>query len=172
MQGTEEEAAGSQLPGNAGAPCCVVEVVPAGAHAAAGVLLLKTRILTVLVILTQVLGDYFLSRGLRQVGSLVGRPPLAFIEALTNPWVTLGVALLILWLFSHMVLLSWADLSYVLPVTSIGYVLVTLTGRFFLHESVSLPRWCGVLMIVGGVILVGRTMPSSAHSANRQEVPQ
>ena len=73
----------------------------------------------------------------------------------------LGVSLLILWLFSHMVLLSWADLSYVLPVTSIGYVLIALTGRFFLHESVSFMRWCGVILIVAGVIVVGRTSPSS-----------
>ncbi len=124
-------------------------------------LLLKTRILTVIVVLTQVLGDYFLSRGLRQVGSLVGRPPLAFIAAFLNPWVALGVALLILWLFSHMVLLSWADLSYVLPVTSIGYVLIALTGRYFLHESVSVLRWTGILMIVAGVVLVGRTAPST-----------
>lgn len=124
-------------------------------------LLLKTRILTVIVVLTQVVGDYFLSRGLHQVGSLVGRPATAFILAFLNPWVAVGVALLILWLFSHMVLLSWADLSYVLPVTSIGYVLIALTGRFFLHESVSMLRWCGVLLIVAGVIVVGRTAPSS-----------
>ena len=123
--------------------------------------LLKTRILTVIVVLTQVFGDYFLSRGLRQVGSLIGRPPLAFILAFANPWVALGVGLLMLWLFSHMVLLSWADLSYVLPVTSIGYVLVALTGRFFLHESVSWLRWSGIALIVLGVIIVGRTAPST-----------
>jgi drug/metabolite transporter (DMT)-like permease len=124
-------------------------------------LLLKTRLLTIIVVLTQVMGDYFLSYGLRRGGSLVGRPPLDFIVALTNPWVALGVLLLILWLFSHMVLLSWADLSYVLPVTSIGYVLVTLTGRFLLHETVSWMRWGGVILIVAGVILVGRTAPST-----------
>ncbi len=137
---------------------------PAGAQA----LLLKTRILTVIVVLTQVLGDYFLSRGLHQVGSLVGRPPLAFIAAFLNPWVALGVGLLILWLFSHMVLLSWADLSYVLPVTSIGYVLVALTGRFFLHESVSVLRWSGIIMIVAGVIMVGRTAPSTTQRLEKR----
>jgi uncharacterized membrane protein len=130
-------------------------------------LLLKTRILTVIVVLTQVLGDYFLSFGLKKVGSLVNRPALDYILALTTPWVALGVALLILWLLSHMVLLSWADLSYVLPVTSIGYVLIALTGRFFLHETVSVARWCGVFLIVAGVTLVSRTSPASA----KQEDP-
>jgi len=132
---------------------------------AASQVLLKTRVMTLIVVLTQVFGDYFLSRGLRQVGSLVGEPPIAFILAFLNPWVALGVTLLILWLFFHMVLLSWADLSYVLPVTSIGYVLVALTGRFFLGETVSWMRWSGVAMIVGGVILVGRTPPSSQPGA-------
>jgi uncharacterized membrane protein len=138
-----------------------IVAAPAATHTSARTLLLKTRILTVIVVLTQVLGDYFLSRGLHQVGSLVDKPPLAFIVAFLNPWVALGVTLLILWLFSHMVLLSWADLSYVLPVTSIGYVLIAITGRFFLHEAVSPMRWCGVFLIVAGVILVGRTAPSN-----------
>jgi uncharacterized membrane protein len=138
-----------------------IEAPLAPLEATARRLVLKTRILTVIVVLTQVFGDYFLSRGLHQVGSLVGKPPVAFILSFLNPWVALGVSLLILWLFSHMVLLSWADLSYVLPVTSIGYVLIALTGRFFLHESVSVMRWCGVVLIVAGVIVVGRTAPST-----------
>jgi len=132
---------------------------------AASQVLLKTRVMTLIVVLTQVFGDYFLSRGLRQVGSLVGQPPVAYILAFLNPWVALGVTLLILWLFFHMVLLSWADLSYVLPVTSIGYVLVALTGRFFLDETVSWMRWSGVAMIVAGVFLVGRTPPSTQPEA-------
>jgi drug/metabolite transporter (DMT)-like permease len=143
-------------------------VAEARGHGLGSQVLSKTRILTVIVVLTQVWGDYLLSRGLHQVGSLIGRPPLAFIIALTNPWVALGVVLLISWLFSHMVLLSWADLSYVLPVTSIGYVLVALAGRFFLHESVSWMRWSGIIMIVAGVILVGRTAPSTHHKEARQ----
>ena len=55
--------------------------------------------------------------------------PLDYITVLFRPWVALGVLLLILWLLSRMALLSWADLSYVLPVTSIGYVLVALAGQ-------------------------------------------
>jgi drug/metabolite transporter (DMT)-like permease len=58
-----------------------------------------------------------------------------------------------------MTLLSWADLSYVLPVTSIGYALSALAGRLFLHETVTPSRWAGILAIVVGVALVARTAP-------------
>ncbi|MBZ5591056.1 MAG: EamA family transporter [Acidobacteriia bacterium] len=120
---------------------------------------LKTRIFTAIVVLTNVLGNSFLSRGMQSVGELLSLSPLPYIRALFNPWVALGVSLLIVWLLSHMALLSWADLSYVLPVTSIAYVLVAMVGRFLLHEQVSLTRWAGVTLIMAGVALVGHTVP-------------
>jgi uncharacterized membrane protein len=131
----------------------------------------KTRIMTLIVVLSQVLGDYLLTRGMHEVGSLIGKSPLAFITALFNPWVAPGVALLVTWLFCHMLVLSWADLSYVLPVTSIGYVLVALAGRFFLNESVSWTRWSGIVLIVCGVVLVGRTAPAT-HEPLKVEIRQ
>jgi uncharacterized membrane protein len=127
----------------------------------------KTRVVTAIVILSNVLGDSILRAGLRQVGSLVSQPPLAYIAALFNPLVALGVSLLILWMLSHMALLSWADLSYVLPVTSIGYALVALAGRLFLHEFVSVSRWAGIFLIVSGVILVGRTEFNTTRQKER-----
>jgi uncharacterized membrane protein len=132
-------------------------------------LLLKTRIFTALVVLSNVLGNFSLTFGLRRVGRLVSVSPLAYIQALFEPWVALGVALLIVWLLSHMTLLSWADLSYVLPVTSIGYVLVALVGRFFLDEQITLARWAGIGLIVLGVSLVGRTSVRTRGRAHAME---
>ncbi|MGA2591047.1 MAG: EamA family transporter [Bryobacteraceae bacterium] len=120
---------------------------------------LKTRTFTALAILSSVFGNFSLSWGVRQVGSLVSLSPLTYVRAMFNPWVALGVSLLIVWLFSYMTLLSWADLSYVLPVTSIGYVLSALAGKMFLHEDISHWRWAGILCIVAGVALVARTAP-------------
>ena len=62
---------------------------------------------------------------------------LEYLAAIFSPWVMLGISLLILWLLSRMALLSWADLSYVLPVTSLGYVATALIGRFFLNEQIT-----------------------------------
>jgi len=80
--------------------------------------------------------------------------------------------LLIVWLLSHMALLSWADLSYVLPVTSVAYVLVALVGRFVLHEHVSLTRWAGIALIMIGVMLVGRTAPRTTLHTSHASHPE
>ena len=127
-----------------------------------GSLHLKTRLFTVLVVLTSVSGNFSLGWGMRQVGRLVSVSPLAYMRAVLNPFVALGISLLVLWLFSHITLLSWADLSYVVPVTSIGYVLSALAGKLFLHEDISRWRWAGILLIAAGVALVARTAPHRA----------
>ncbi len=123
----------------------------------------KTRLFTVLTILTNVAGNSALTKGMQQIGD-PGSTPAALIGALFHPWVALGVALLIVWTLTHMALLSWADLSYVLPVTAFAYVLTELSGKFLLGEFISTQRWFGVLLITAGVFLVGRTPPSSVDA--------
>ena len=113
----------------------------------------KTAIFVAIVVLTNAFGDFFMKCGMPPESRLV--TPLDYIAALFTPWVALGVALLILWQMSRMALLSWADLSYVVPVTAIGYVVVALIGRFLLHERITAQRWAGIVLIMAGVALVG-----------------
>ena len=125
---------------------------------------LKTRSFTFLVVLSSLCGNFSLSWGMRQVGSLVSFSPLAYMRAVFNPWVALGISLLIVWLFFQLALLSWADLSYVLPVTAVGYVLVALVGKVLLNEQITMQRWAGIGLIVAGVALVGGgSVPQTAH---------
>jgi drug/metabolite transporter (DMT)-like permease len=121
----------------------------------------RTRLFTVLTILSNVAGNSFLTKGMQQLGG-VGNTPLALIEALFHPLVALGVALLIVWTLTHMALLSWADLSYVMPVTAMGYVVTAFAARVFLGENVSLARWTGIVLVTAGVTLVGRTASSTS----------
>lgn len=97
---------------------------------------------------------------MQQLGG-IGDSPLALVGALFHPWVALGVALLIVWTLTHMALLSWADLSYVMPVTAISYVVTAFAARLLLGENVSLARWIGIVLITAGVTLVGRTERST-----------
>ena len=123
---------------------------------------LKTWTLIVLLVTSNVLGNFTLSRGLHEVGRLVSFSPWPYIHAFVNPLVVLGVLLLIVWLISQLSLLSRVDLSYVLPVTSVSYVLTALMGEFLLHERVSTERWIGIGLIGLGVSLVVRTVPRTA----------
>jgi uncharacterized membrane protein len=57
----------------------------------------------------------------------------------------------------HMLVLSWADYSFVMPFSAIAYALVPLLAYLFLHEQVSTARWIGIVLIVLGVVLINRT---------------
>ena len=124
----------------------------------------KTRLFAAIVVASNALGNFFLARGMRHL-STSPRSPLAFIQAIFTPWVALGITLLIVWLLSRMALLSWADLSYVLPVTSFGYVANAAMGHYFLDERVTLQRWAATLLIVAGTVLVGRSVSNAGEPA-------
>ncbi len=107
-------------------------------------------------------GDSLLSRGMKQVGGVPLTHLHQIILAVFDPWVALGILFLLGFFASYMVALSWADLTYVLPATSLGYVLLALIARFLLHEQISPTRWVGILLISGGVAFVTRG-PALTH---------
>jgi uncharacterized membrane protein len=104
----------------------------------------RAWLLTGVVVVSNVLGNLLLSIGLKGANVAVA---LA------------GVVLLILWMLSRMTLMSWADLSYILPITSAGYILTAMAGKYLLAEQISGARWSGTLLIFAGMVVVGRTAP-------------
>src|ERR1700677_3061080 len=118
---------------------------------------LKTKLLTAFVVSTNVLGNFAMSWGMKHQAVDLGLSPLAYIRLIFTPWVLLGTSLLILWLLARMTLLGWADLSYVLPMTSIAYVFSAVLGKVFFGEQVTWQRWLGTAFIVAGIIFVGLT---------------
>ena len=120
----------------------------------------KTRLFSCIVVSTNVLGNFALGWGMKHGGDMDGSV-LSFVRVVFNPWVLLGIALLAAWVLSRMALLSWADLSYVIPVTSIGFVLNAIMGYLFMGEQISAMRWLGTLCIVGGTVIVGLTSVST-----------
>jgi drug/metabolite transporter (DMT)-like permease len=109
----------------------------------------KTVAVTAVVVVSNVAGNLFLSFGMKSPAGIF------------SPWIAAGVLLLILCTLTRMTLLSWADLSFVLPVTAVGYPLSALAGKLFLSEHITPQRWAGTALIVAGTILVGLTMPST-----------
>jgi len=96
-------------------------------------------------------GDSLLSYGMKQVGNISLSNFSSLLLAITNPWVALGILLLLGFFASYMTALSWADLTYVLPASSAGYVLLAFIAKFALHENVTLMRWIGIALVSSGV---------------------
>ena len=127
---------------------------------------LRLRIKTFAMILIMVAcanaGDLMLKRGMTQIGavplSLAGLEH-AFLLTVTSVTIWIAILFLIGFTASYMMLMSWADYSYVMPAGAFGYALLTLLAVVLLHESVSPRRWIGVILICVGVLVVGLTKP-------------
>jgi uncharacterized membrane protein len=104
-------------------------------------------------------GDVCLARGMRDFGAVTTANWHQLLTVLLNPWVVVGICLLILFFCSYLTALSWADLTYVLPATALSYVLMALLAKIFLHENVTLEHWLGIGLITVGVGFVA-TGPS------------
>jgi drug/metabolite transporter (DMT)-like permease len=115
-------------------------------------------------------GDALLARGMKEIGGISLHNLHGLILAILDPWVAGGIVLLLAFFASYMSALSWADLTYVLPATSLGYVLVALIARFGFHETISPTRWLGIALITAGVGFVAAG--PSVTPARRQPLPQ
>lgn len=104
-----------------------------------------------LVALGAPLGDTCLSRGMTSLPPISLSHPLSLVNAIFTPWIGAGIVLLIGFFASYLTALSWADLTYVLPATAFGNVIVALFARFWLHETISWQRWAGIVLITVGV---------------------
>lgn len=96
-------------------------------------------------------GNVCLGRGMRDFGPVNSSNWTHLLTALLNPWVVLGIGLLLLFFCSYLSALSWADLTYVLPATAFGYVLTALLASRLLHEDVTVAHWLGIALITVGV---------------------
>lgn len=116
------------------------------------------------VALSAPLGDTCLSRGMTRLAPIALEHPGSLIAAVFTPWIALGILLLIGFFASYLTALSWADLTFVLPATAFGNVIVALLSRFWLHEPISVQRWAGIALITVGVGFV-------AHGPSLTERP-
>jgi drug/metabolite transporter (DMT)-like permease len=117
---------------------------------------LRRYLVLAVVTLASALGDTSLAVGMKRLGPVSLTHPDALITALRTPWVLSGVLLLLLWTACYLTALTWADLTFVLPATSLAYVAVALLSRFWLHEQISPARWAGIALITAGVGFVTR----------------
>jgi uncharacterized membrane protein len=121
----------------------------------------KTYVLLFLLVLLGSVGNTILSKGMKDVGELdishFSPMQAGAVRVLSSGAIWLGITLMLLFMVCHMLVLSWADYSFVMPFSAIAYALVPLLGYLFLHEQVSAARWMGIILIFLGVLLINRT---------------
>ena len=127
--------------------------------------LVKTYSVLVFFLALKAVGNSAMAWGMKQVPERMSMNPALYAHAMLNPFVATGVIALMLALLTRIALFSLADLSFVLPVTAVGYVIAVFIGKVFLRETVSHQRWLGTLLIFAGAALVGSTSRNTTAPA-------
>jgi drug/metabolite transporter (DMT)-like permease len=128
---------------------------------------LRNRTTIAFIVITNSVGNLLLALGTRNLPAFDPGALLPyFASALTNGWILAGVAVLAVSMYAQLSMLTWSDLSYVVPMTASGYVLTAILGQVFLNEGVSFIRWAGIALISFGVVLVAETGPRTVHESD------
>lgn len=129
---------------------------------------MKTFIFLAVAVIAQAVGNTCLSKGMKTLAAAT--PAIEtlslglLVDAMGTPLIWVGILCLILFFGCFTALLSWADLSFVLPASSAGYILNVAFASYFLGEPVSATRWAGTFLIVVGVVLVSRSAAERQRS--------
>ena len=118
----------------------------------------KTALFIAIIVIAGQLGDLSLSVGMKTVGEVKSFTPtdvLRFLgRALKVKWLWIGIGLMAVAFFSLLALLSWANVSLVVPATAASYAVGAMGAQFLLGEHVNRRRWIGVIIVCIGVALV------------------
>ena len=131
---------------------------------------LKTYLLILIMIIAGPLGNLMLGKGMKSIGKITtkisspGEFVHVFSTVLSSGTIWLGIASLLAFFVAYMLVLSWADYSYVQPASAIAYGVVALLATLLLGEVVSPIRWIGIAIICLGVLVVGHTNPRTTEN--------
>jgi drug/metabolite transporter (DMT)-like permease len=134
---------------------------------------LRTYLLFPVIVILGPLGNVLLSKGMKGVGASVNwahsDPLPILIRIFTSAYVLSGIASLVTFYFIYMLMLTWADYSYVQPASALSYAVVSFLGYFWLGEVVPPLRWVGIGIICAGVLIIVGTPHRTTHGANHAE---
>lgn len=117
-----------------------------------------TLLMIAIIVLSNAAGDIYITRGMKQIGEIATLRPKALLafgwKVVTNKDILLGIFGLAVSFFSFLAILSWADMSFVVPATSVVYVITILGAKFVLKEQINGLRWAGTMLVCVGVALI------------------
>jgi drug/metabolite transporter (DMT)-like permease len=121
----------------------------------------KTVFIMLLAVTAGTIGDILLAKGMKEMGDVSAMNLRGMLsagyQALTTPKLVVGTAMLALFFFLWLAVLSWEDLSVALPMQALNYVLVAFLSQYFLGETVSPLRWAGTILVCVGVIMITKS---------------
>lgn len=127
----------------------------------------KTYILIMLMVLLSPISNILLKRGMDQVGPMVSWAPSRvvafFVHAFSTGTIWLAICCLMGFFVSYLLVLTWADYTFVQPSAALSNGLTAVLAFWILHEYISPIRWVGILLICSGVFVVGRTPPQTTE---------
>jgi drug/metabolite transporter (DMT)-like permease len=123
--------------------------------------MLKTAVVMLIAVIAGTIGDLLLASGMKQLGDISAMNLKGILtvslQALTSPKLVAGTAMLAVFFFLWLAVLSWEDLSVALPMQALNYILVAFLSQYFLHEIVSPLRWAGTVLVAIGVIMITKS---------------
>jgi drug/metabolite transporter (DMT)-like permease len=123
--------------------------------------MLKTIMVMMLAVAAGTVGDILLAKGMKELGDLSTMNLRGIFEvairAMTTWKIIVGTAMLAMFFFLWLAVLSWEDLSVALPMQAINYVLVAILAKYILHEQISPLRWAGIFLVCVGVIMITKS---------------
>ena len=123
--------------------------------------IIKVVVVMTIAVLCGSIGDIFLKIGMEKIGPVTYKSLHGLLQTgiavFKTPQIILGIVFLAGFFFLWLTLLSWADLSLVLPLTALSYIATPILCNIFLNETVSTLRWTGIIVICVGVVMVTRS---------------
>jgi drug/metabolite transporter (DMT)-like permease len=119
---------------------------------------MRTFVVIAFAALSAAVGETLLSYAMKKTGQMDVANPSHWTNLISlvvrNPYIFAGVVFLAVYFFLYLIALSWADLSFVLPLTAVSYIFAAMLAKFFLGEDVSWLRWAGTIIITIGILFV------------------
>lgn len=131
--------------------------------------MIQSFLLLCLAMLFGGIGNVFFGKGMKKIGALDHYHPKSvavfFGKAVVNGHIWVGIVTSTLYFFLWLVVLSWADVSWAVPMNAVEYVFVALLANVYLGESIPFNRWVGIALISVGVLFLMRSWATATVAA-------
>jgi drug/metabolite transporter (DMT)-like permease len=120
--------------------------------------MIRTAVFVAIVVVASTGGEIAVTHAMKRVGEVHDFAPRAILRVIARAfrqgWMWFGFTLMVVSFFALLALLSWENVSFVIPATALSYAVGALGAKYLLGEHVNRVRWAGVLLVCFGVALV------------------